>query len=268
MDYVVVTKNDRPTIIRCIQGIREQSNVDRIIVVASEKSSDGTKDIVRDMRLRGLIDDVVFENSGLAQARVLGIERVQTEYFVFVDADVILEKAWFEKMYEYMRKLQSQFRLGAMSGMVAENQAVWEAQRRFGRLVEIKARGYTHNTIVRTEVARSWVPAQTVNAYEDYLLTQHIIRQGYRWFYVPVVSKHEYSGSFFKAAEWGGAGARQTNYFGGVLGLTKYLVLRLYTGFKKSIRIRNPFFIWLDLVTILGTIKGYVGWMRFSHKPK
>ena len=47
-------------------------------------------------------------------------------------------------------------------------------------------RGYTHNTLIRTSLVKDWVPSNLkLQAFEDYELTKHVQRRGYKWIRIP-----------------------------------------------------------------------------------
>ena len=178
MDYVVVTLNDKETIVNTIDSIIEQNNRGKIIVIISDRSSDGTRDLVDAMLRDGKIDIIYPENLGLAFARELAIEVVDTEWFVFVDGDVELTSTWAEEMEKHFNYLQA-FNPGMICGYLYRNEEQAKYLYDTAKRKQVTDRVYTHNTIVSTRGAKDWYPPEGINAYEDYLLTQYLLERGY-----------------------------------------------------------------------------------------
>ncbi|RLF13067.1 MAG: hypothetical protein DRN06_09060, partial [Thermoprotei archaeon] len=99
VDVVLCTYNsNKPYFRRCLEAIKREVPVRRLIVV-DRFSKDGTLKTVKSV----FPDAVVIRSeANLARARKLGIEAVETKYFLFVDDDVELSKGWFEAVTEYV----------------------------------------------------------------------------------------------------------------------------------------------------------------------
>jgi len=110
----------------------------------------------------------------LSLARKLLIEKAQTEWFLFLDDDVILGKNWFKKVSRYMDD-----DVGAIEGIDIGKK----------RCLEIKRyeRGLLLATLIRRSLVQDWIPRKGFESnFEDYDLTQHVIKKGYRWLRVNV----------------------------------------------------------------------------------
>jgi glycosyltransferase involved in cell wall biosynthesis len=262
MDYVIVTYNDIDTIDATIKSIKKQENVNRLIVIASLRSSDGTLKFVQ---AHEDVDLVGTEDVGLAYARELAIQIVETEWFVFVDGDVVLSDTWIKEMYDNMQYCE-QFNLGAMFGYLYRNEEQAEDLKVNCKTKVITTRMFTHNTIIRTDAAKDWVPNEQINAYEDYLLTQHIIKKGYVVFNVRVLSFHDHRGSAWKEATWGGAGAKLSGYYKNIFAPLKYMVGSIYGGLTRTIRTRKGSFLKTSVIKGVGTFWGYMRAGKYVKK--
>ncbi|MDH5439027.1 MAG: glycosyltransferase, partial [Candidatus Bathyarchaeota archaeon] len=128
----------------------------------------------------------------LALARMRAIQKVTTEWFAFVDDDVQIGPDWYKQVSAYITP-----GVGAVCGRMTErglgsswDKAVNEQIRRIRQVTELRRgeRGYTHNTLLRTDLVRDWRPSRDdLEAYEDYEITQHILSKGFRWLVVPNV---------------------------------------------------------------------------------
>ena len=267
MDYIIVTYNDIDTIMATIESIRKQKNVNRLIVVASERCTDGTLSKLKTMNLfeDSDVDVLLTENIGLAYARRIAIQAVETEWFVFVDGDVVLRDNWSEKMYLLMRYYLN-FKLGAMHGSLYRNVEQEKDLKMYFKFKTITDRMFTHNTIIRATLVKDWIPDNSVNAYEDYLLTQHIRAKGHRCFNVDVFSFHDHRGSAWKESTWSGAGARVTKRYTSIRAPIKYLVGSIYGGLKRTYRQKKWSFLKISIAKGFGTLWGYLRWKKYIKK--
>jgi glycosyltransferase involved in cell wall biosynthesis len=265
MDYVIVTYQDKDTIANAVDCIRNQCNINKLIVIISDRSQDGTKDIVENLVRDGFVDEFYPENVGLAFARQLAIEVVNTEWFVFVDADVELCEDWAIHMYSNLILLNDE-KIGAIFGCLYRNEEQEEYLCECAKIEEEKHRMYTHNTMIKTELVKDWIPPKEVNAYEDYLLTQHIIQKGYKCFKIPVISFHNHSSSTWKEATWAGAGAKCTGYYKNIFTPLKYLITSIYGGLKRTIRTKKGSFLKIAIIKGFGNIWGYLRSDKYRRK--
>lgn len=91
-DVVVLTKNSmEPSLSETIASIHANIPVNRLIVVDGG-SKDGTREFLTRQKDIVLLDD---PDGNRATARQKGIEEVQTDYFAFVDSDMILQRGWY-----------------------------------------------------------------------------------------------------------------------------------------------------------------------------
>lgn len=267
MDYVIVTYNDADTILETMESIRKQENVNRIIVVASERCTDGTLKMLEALNLTKNDPEVLLtEDVGLAYARELAIQAVGTEWFVFVDADVVLSDTWIKEMYDNMQYCLGFNFLGGMVGYLYRNKEQEEDLKIHCDTRVITDRMFTHNTIIRRKAVVDWKPNLELNAYEDYSLTQHMIKKGYMCFAVRVLSFHDHRGSAWKEATWGGAGAKVSGYYKNVLAPLKYMIGSIYGGFRRAVRQRKSSFLKISIIKGVGTFWGYIRAGKYQRK--
>jgi glycosyltransferase involved in cell wall biosynthesis len=158
------------------------------------------------------INKVIVETSTpLAKARQRAIRRVSTDWFVFLDDDIILPDDWWALCSQYMwhdsgavQGTTIPLGLGVLCDEAYErrNQTLPN-----GQCLDGNSRLYTHNTLIRTDAVRDWNPPADLEAYEDYDLMCHIQRKGYRCFVVKTQTYHLYSwNKFWKNSRWGTRG--------------------------------------------------------------
>lgn len=261
MDYVIVSKNDIDTIDDTIRSIRMQRNVNRIILVLSIDAPLKQLKYVKHAMENRIIDKLIMEDKGLAYARYLGIQEVQTIHFVFVDADVKLSNVWIERMWPYVKDN------AAIHGRLYRNAAHARYLNDYELLsVPVKTRMFTHNTIIRTRYVLDWEPDPKLNAFEDYALTQHIIEKGGSIYKVPVLGRHQHQGSDFKAAMWAGAGARISGRYTRFRDVVKDSIKLILGGVKRTLKMNNDWFTMYALRQGLGMMWGYIRYEKYRKK--
>jgi glycosyltransferase involved in cell wall biosynthesis len=138
------------------------------------------------------VNKLIIERSKpLALARARAIRKVTTEFFAFIDDDVEISKEWFKTLMAYMKP-----DVGAVQGtlLIKGLGKIWDnalnkSKKRVYEL-HLGQRGFLHNTLIKTELVRDWNPPLDLSAFEDYHLTQHVLKKGYRWIVVPTDSYH------------------------------------------------------------------------------
>jgi len=147
----------------------------------------------KDTEIRGLeyvpVNNLIIETSKpLGMARMRAIQKVTTKWFAFIDDDVSLDPCWFSSLSPKITP-----ELGAISGYLRDYGFNREVDYELAHL-SIPPRDYkigerwvgTHSGLIRTEAVRDWRPSRPdLSSWEDYDITQHILRKGYKVIRVP-----------------------------------------------------------------------------------
>ena len=96
IDVVVLTKNSEHLLHKCLASIYENVPVKNLVVVDGF-STDRTLKIINEISEANGNVEVLKVDGSRARAREKGIRRVSTDWFMFVDSDVILGRDWFRK---------------------------------------------------------------------------------------------------------------------------------------------------------------------------
>jgi glycosyltransferase involved in cell wall biosynthesis len=176
VDIVLLTKNSEKVLGKCLESIYQNVPVRRLIVVDGY-STDGTIGVLRRFNEEYHNVKVIFDNGTRAAARQKGIENVESDWFLFVDSDVVLCKDWYNKAMEHVNK-----NVGAVWGIevwsTIKNQAtlkmfLWVTRKIFD------IRGGTHDTLVRTDLVKDIRIPTNLHVFEDAFIKDWINKKGY-----------------------------------------------------------------------------------------
>lgn len=177
VDVVVLTKNSEEQLGRCLASVYRNVPVNRLIVVDGY-STDKTLDIVRDFEKKhGNV--VLIQDSGWrGKARQTGIEQVETDWFMFVDSDVVLCSGWLERAKGLVKE-----GVGAVWGI-----EIWSGIRNANVLkLFLKVtrkifdyRGGSHDLLLRYKAVEDINIPRNLHVFEDAFITKWIAEKGYK----------------------------------------------------------------------------------------
>ena len=179
IDVVLLTKNSAHLLAKCSASIYENVPVKNLIVVDGF-STDSTMEIVNKINRKHGNITVLKVNGSRAKAREKGIRQVSTEWFMFVDSDVILSRDWFRKAEKNVKS-----DVGAVWGVnidVIPN----VKDKRFLKLQGLIARqcfgvrGGMHDTLIRRKAVEGIQIPEQLHAYEDAYIINWIKEKGYK----------------------------------------------------------------------------------------
>ncbi|MGE5187728.1 MAG: glycosyltransferase family A protein [Betaproteobacteria bacterium] len=177
VDVVLLTKNSQRKLRECVESIYQNVPIAKLIVVDGY-STDDTLRIIEDFDQKFGNVKVIFDKGNRATARQKGIEAVKTEWFMFVDSDVVLCHDWFKKAKKYVTD-----DVGAVWGI-----EVWSTLKnpktlRLFLLTTHKifeVRGGTHDTLIRTDLVRDIKIPSYLHVFEDTYIKEWIEQKGCR----------------------------------------------------------------------------------------
>jgi glycosyltransferase involved in cell wall biosynthesis len=177
VDVVLLTKNSEKMLQRCLTSVYQNVPVGRLIVVDGG-STDGTLGILHGFGKKFHNIKVISDHGTRATARQKGIESVETEWFMFVDSDVVLCRDWYKKALKYVDddvglvwgiEVWSTIRSQATLKMF-----LWITRKIF------ELRGGTHDTLVRTELVKDIKIPADLHVFEDAYIKDWINSKGYQ----------------------------------------------------------------------------------------
>lgn len=214
LDIIVLTKNSMPGLRYMMTSLLNSDIPINKVIFVDGYSTDSTLEYIYSLDIPV---KVILDKGNRATARQIGIDNVETEWFLFLDSDIILPKKWFLYAKEYM----DDDNIGAIWG-TAINISIHDYNRYKAlkylyrtNIVEIariqgEKRGYTHDTLIRSDAVRGIKIPKYLHTFEDHYIRRYVEKKGYRWLaiYPPYCfHRHEYKSSDKK--DW-----YLTGYFG------------------------------------------------------
>jgi len=134
---------------------------------------------------------IIERSKPLGLARMRAIQKVSTEWFAFIDDDVVILPKWFEGLAKFIdddvgavQGIMREYGLGA--NLDKELFLLKLRNNKNKKSLNIAERGFTHNTLIRTDLVKDWKPSrEDLSAFEDYELTQHVLEKGFNWLIIP-----------------------------------------------------------------------------------
>ena len=242
VDVVIITKNSERMLKECLKSVYENVPVNRLIVVDGD-STDRTLEIVQEFQEKHGNVLVIQDEGTRAKARQKGIDQVKTEWFVFVDSDVVLCKGWYQKAAKYIGK-----DVGAVWGIEVWSTIQKPATLKIFLWITRKIfdlRGGTHDTLIRTESVKDIEIPTILHVFEDAYIKDWITQKGYKL----VACYNPYCLHFRPASVWTIRGSlniiadairvgRLTLFIKLTLAYGFYTIYSLYQFFENNIRRR------------------------------
>ncbi|MCW4044684.1 MAG: glycosyltransferase family 2 protein [Candidatus Bathyarchaeota archaeon] len=177
VDVVLLTKNSERVLEKCLISVYQNVPVKRLIVVDGG-STDRTLDILNKFNEKHHNVTVVFDGGTRATARQKGIMLVRTEWFMFVDSDVVLCSDWYKKALKQVTP-----DVGAVWGI-----EVWSTLRNRATLKLFlwltrkifEIRGGTHDTLTRTSAVADIAIPPNLHVFEDAYIKDWITKKDCR----------------------------------------------------------------------------------------
>jgi glycosyltransferase involved in cell wall biosynthesis len=177
IDVVMLTKNSERRLRECLNSIYQNLPINKLIVVDGF-STDSTLNILEEFQKQYGNIILLQERGTRGSARQIAINNVKTEWFMFVDSDVVLCEGWFAKAKKLMKD-----DVGAIWGI-----EVWSVLRNtrilglFERVTMkiFEERGGTHDLLVRRKTIEGIHIPPHLHTYEDSYIKSYIRKKGYK----------------------------------------------------------------------------------------
>ena len=179
IDVVLLTKNSEHLLSRCLNSVYQNVPIKNLIAIDGY-STDRTQEILlRFNRKYGNVS--LFQMHGSrAAARTEGIRRVSTDWFMFVDSDVLLCNGWFKKAHADMLE-----GVGVVWGLNVDvipnikNKRILTLQSIIARKA-FNLRGGMHDTLILRKAVDGMRIPEHLHTYEDAYIVQYIASRGFK----------------------------------------------------------------------------------------
>ncbi|HSQ49031.1 MAG TPA: glycosyltransferase family A protein [Candidatus Deferrimicrobiaceae bacterium] len=179
IDVVLLTKNSEHLLSRCLNSVYQNVPIKNLIVIDGY-STDRTQEIL--LRFNWKYGNVsIFQMHGSrAAARTEGIRRVSTDWFMFVDSDVLLCNGWFKKAHADMSE-----GVGVVWGLNVDvipnikNKRILTLQSIIARKA-FNLRGGMHDTLILRKAVDGMRIPEHLHTYEDAYIVQYIASRGFK----------------------------------------------------------------------------------------
>jgi glycosyltransferase involved in cell wall biosynthesis len=274
---IIPTYNEKGVLEKCIESLGGQTLSDLEIVVVDDGSTDGTLEILKN--LKRLLPNFKFvrqNHRGPGAARNLGVSLAKGEILVFVDADMTFEE-------NFLKNLVGPVEKGNAKGTFSKEEYVsnwknvwarcwninegWEEKRR--HLKNYPDRQPVFRSILKSEFDR--VGGFTPGGYDDdWSLSKKL---GYEAVNAPgAVFYHKNPGTLteiFKHAKWVGKRKYKYGYLGYLAGMARALFpFSLVVGIYKSICYKQYSFIVFKIVYDFGIFIGILDFLISRKSSK
>ncbi len=177
VDVVILTKDSDRKLRLCLESVYGNVPVNQLVAVDGG-SMDRTLEILGQFNSIYRNVRIVKDRGTRATARQKGIENVTTDWFMFVDSDVVLCKDWYRKA----KALVSED-VGAVWGTEVWSTIKSPRTLKLFLLVTRKIfdlRGGTHDTLIRTEVVKDIKIPWNLHVFEDAYIKDWISSKNFR----------------------------------------------------------------------------------------
>lgn len=191
LDIIMITMNSvKPCLDESLTSIEKAAGFAGIkprLIVVDGGSTDDTLEIVasHEEKLRPV---TIFDDGNRATARQVGIGQVETEFFAFIDSDVILPCKWFTQILSHFDDPKVGAVWGAAIQTAPKKRKYIEAMAKlYGRDPIDMARSYgevrgcLHDTMIRTETVKGIEIPPQLHVMEDHYVRQYLEKGGWRW---------------------------------------------------------------------------------------
>jgi glycosyltransferase involved in cell wall biosynthesis len=177
VDVVLLTKNSERVLEKCLASVYENVPVNQLLVVDGY-STDKTLQILDRFNDKYHNVKVTLDKGTRATAREKGIRQVTTDWFMFVDSDVVVCQNWYKKALKHLDKTA-----GAVWGIevwsTIKNLATLKMFLRVTRKI-FDLRGGTHDMLIRTDLVKDIRIPRNLHVFEDSYIKDWISSKGYR----------------------------------------------------------------------------------------
>jgi len=196
VSIIVITYNAKDDLKECLASLENQNYNEKEILVINDASTDDTLNFLKHYKTQTSMEMTVISNErnlGVAGARNVGIQHAGGDIIAFMDSDCVADPNWvLELVKEFKHK-----DIAAVGGSIFDGHIsnIWELVRK-GHDYVARSEGYVPfikgcNMSFDTNVLKKYMFNDEIKyGYEDLLLCDYLIDDGYRILYRPEAVVH------------------------------------------------------------------------------
>ena len=196
VSIIVITYNAKDDLMECIESLEKQDYNEKEIIIVNDASTDGTLNFLEKYQSQTPLKMVVIANDrnlGVAGARNVGIQHAAGDIIAFMDSDCVADQNWVLELVKGFEHKD----IGAVGGSMFDGHIsnIWELVRK-GHDYVAHSEGYVPfikgcNMTFDTNVLKKYMFNDEIKyGYEDLLLCDCLIDDGYRILYRPEAVVH------------------------------------------------------------------------------
>ena len=196
VSIIVITYNAENDLKECLGSLEKQNYEEKEIIVVNDASTDGTLNFLRYYKNHTSMKMTVISNErnlGVAGARNVGIQHATGDIIALTDADCVADQNWVSELVKgFLHK-----NIGAVGGSISDARItnIWGLVRK-GHDYISHSEGYVTyiqgcNMSFAGNVLREYMFDDEIKyGYEETLLCDYLIRDGYLIYYRPQAIVH------------------------------------------------------------------------------
>ncbi len=178
IDVAILTMNSERMLRECINSVYRNIPVKNLIIIDGY-STDNTAKIVREFQEKYGNVTFVQQKGTRGTARQKAIQMVKSDWFMFVDSDVLLSKNWFAEAEKLLKDdVGAVWGIEIWSVLRESKKLLWLFERVTMKIFE--KRGGTHDTLIRRRTVEDINIPFKLHTYEDGYIKDWIEKKGYK----------------------------------------------------------------------------------------
>ena len=193
---IIITYNAKDDLKECLESLETQSYKEKELIVVNDASTDDTLNFLKQYKNRTSMEMTVISNHrnlGVAGARNVGIQHAAGDIIAFMDSDCVADQNWIMELVKGFKQKE----IAAVGGSILDGHIsnIWELVRK-GHDYIARSEGYVPfikgcNMSFDTNVLKKYMFNDEIKyGYEDLLLCDYLIDDGYRILYRPEAVVH------------------------------------------------------------------------------
>ena len=178
IDVAILTMNSARMLRECLTSVYKNIPVNNLFIIDGH-STDATAEIVKEFQEKYGNVTFIQEKGTRGTARQRAIQLVKSDWFMFVDSDVLLSKNWFAEAKKMIKDdVGAIWGIEIWSVLLRSKKLLWLFERVTMKIFE--KRGGTHDTLIRRTTTEDIQIPFKLHTYEDGYIKDWIEKKGYK----------------------------------------------------------------------------------------